>query len=133
MGIEMIETYKTQQKNVIQTRQGGKDMMKTLRTIFVTLMLGAAVVMLPKPTLAADISIGFFLGLPVPVVTFDSPRVYHPPSPVFVKAKPVYSRWHAYSSGHKHGHHGSGKKQLPLKNRGHAHNRYVDNIHGNRR
>ena len=70
--------------------------MKTYKTMVVTVILGLALIILPKVTWAADVSVGFFLGLPIPVVTFDPPRVYHAPPPVVVAPAPVYTGWYTY-------------------------------------
>lgn len=94
MGFDHTGT-KEAEKKINHERKGGTDIMKTYKAMFVAAMLGA-MVMLPKVTWAGDISVGFFMGLPVPVVTFDAPRVHHAPPPVFVKPVPVYNRWHAY-------------------------------------
>ncbi|MBN1548989.1 MAG: hypothetical protein JW902_20225 [Syntrophaceae bacterium] len=75
--------------------------MKSLKIMSVMGMLGLALTLVPKIGLAADVSVGFFMGLPVPVVTFDPPRVHHVPPPVVVAPAPVYPRWHAYGPEHR--------------------------------
>jgi len=91
----MIQGQKVAEKKINHESKGGTDIMKTYKAMFVAAILGA-MVMLPKVTWAGDISVGFFMGLPVPVVTFDAPRVHHAPPPVFVQPVPNYHRWHDY-------------------------------------
>ena len=69
--------------------------MKKIKVMAIMGMLGLVLTFVPKAGLAADVSVGFFMGLPVPVVTFDPPRVHHAPR-VVVAPVPIYPRWHAY-------------------------------------
>jgi len=91
---DLIIQGQKEAEKINQERKGGTEIMKTYKAMFVAAMLGA-VIMLPKATWAGDISVGFFMGLPVPVVTFDAPRVHHAPPPVLFAPAPVHHGWRA--------------------------------------
>lgn len=78
--------------------------MKKVKVILVTVMLGLAVGLLPKASWAADISVGFFMGLPVPVVTVAPPPVHHSAGYVLTPVtEPAH--WQAYGPDYRYKHH----------------------------
>ena len=100
IGFDHTELKGNREKMKLQTRKGETDIMKTYKKMFVAAILGGVMMILPKATWAGDISVGFFMGLPVPVVTFDAPRVHHIPPPVVIAPAPVYPRWQAYGQNY---------------------------------
>jgi hypothetical protein len=73
--------------------------MKKIKGMTIMGLLALVVTFLPQSSLAADVSIGFFLGLPIPIVTVDPPREHHVSPPVVYAPAPIPH--HGYAYGHE--------------------------------
>jgi len=76
--------------------------MERFKVFIIAAMLGLSVGLLPKTSMAGDlqVGVGFFLGLPVPVVTFADDRPYYSHGRDY---GPAYRPQGRYYRGYYHG------------------------------
>lgn len=104
--------------------------MKHLKVFVIAAILGLSVGLLPQASYASDVrvGVGFFLGLPVPVLTFDDHGPYDRHGYAYGPAYPGY-----YHQGYRHdydgprGYYGRGD----YGHRGHGRGDYGRGGHGN--
>ncbi|MBA3036218.1 MAG: hypothetical protein FP814_06960 [Desulfobacterium sp.] len=66
--------------------------MKLVRVMFITVVLGLAVGILPKTSSAHDVSVGFAFGIPFPVIEVHHALPSPPPPPWAFYNHPRYHR-----------------------------------------